>query len=328
MIRRLALLALVASGLSPGLVWRDAPAPADPAAGVALRRLDPGQSGLGPFAVEGVWELASSDSRFGGSSGLAAIGRDRLLAVSDDARVLTIDLDSAGLPRRFVLGDFLPDAQRTTKGERDVESLTRDPATGRLWAGYEGRNAIERRDADLALESARTVRPAAMRGWGDNSGPESLTRLPDGRFIALSEGPRRMFGAIHAAVLFPHDPTEDAAGVRFSLRMPEGYDPADMAALPDGRVLILGRKVSLIPPGFRNIVLLADPAAIRAGREWSGRILAHIAPPFPTDNYEGLAVMPAPQGGYPVTLWLISDDNQAQYQRTLLAKLRWDGVTR
>ena len=41
----------------------------------------------------------------------------------------------------------------------------------------------------------------------------------------------------------------------------------------------------------------------------------------PTENFEGLAVVPGQRGG--VVLWLISDDNQSAFQRTLLLKLLW-----
>ena len=50
--------------------------------------------------------------------------------------------------------------------------------------------------------------------------------------------------------------------------------------------------------------------------------LARIDTPFPSDNYEGLAVVD--EGGGSWSLWLISDDNFASYQRTLLLKLHWD----
>ncbi|MCP9221895.1 esterase-like activity of phytase family protein [Erythrobacter sp. LQ02-29] len=322
MIGRLALLALIAIGLSPGLFWRDDPPPYDQTSGVVAKRIAAGMQRLGPFAVEGVWQLLSENDRFGGYSGLVALSPNRLLSVSDAGRMMTITLED-GAPKQFAMTSFVRETEDSAKNTRDVEAITRDPASGRLWAAYEDSNAIERRSRTLAPE--RKVRPPEMRGWGKNTGPEAFTRLADGRFLVLSEGSRRMFGAVHPAVLYPDDPTTGVAGLRFSIRMPEGYDPSDMAALPDGRVLILGRKVRLIPPGFRTMVMVADPAGIRRGAEWRGTVLARIDPPFPSDNYEGLAVVPAADGGYPVTLWLISDDNRMQIQRTLLAKLRWDG---
>jgi len=77
-----------------------------------------------------------------------------------------------------------------------------------------------------------------------------------------------------------------------------------------------------IPPFFRSKLLIADPRDIAPGRPWPWRELATFHGPVPRDNYEGLAIVPDSTG---VTLWLISDDNQAPYQRTLLLKLHWQG---
>jgi hypothetical protein len=50
-------------------------------------------------------------------------------------------------------------------------------------------------------------------------------------------------------------------------------------------------------------------------------VLGTIDGGLPRDNFEGLAVVPETDGA--LTLWLISDDNTAALQRTLLYKLRW-----
>ena len=39
------------------------------------------------------------------------------------------------------------------------------------------------------------------------------------------------------------------------------------------------------------------------------------------ENYEGIAVLPREAGGF--TIWLISDDNRAALQRTVLVELEW-----
>jgi len=91
--------------------------------------------------------------------------------------------------------------------------------------------------------------------------------------------------------------------------------------LPDGRVVILLRIVDpLSPPFFEAMLVVADPADIAAGREWRWSKLADLEGSVPRDNYEGLAIVPDPSG---VTLWLISDDNYAHFQRTLLLQLHW-----
>ena len=185
---------------------------------------------------------------------------------------------------------------------------------------YERANLIERFDAEL-VPTGR-VRPPEMRGWPPNMGPEAITRLADGRFVVLSEGSPRWFPADLPALLFPADPIRGARAERFRFRPPESYRPVDMAVLPDGRVLILLRRLVVdLPPRFEAKLVVSDPSAIRPGERWSWREIAHLTEPVPMDNYEGLAVE-AGEGGR-LVLWLISDDNKATFQRTLLLKLLW-----
>ena len=101
------------------------------------------------------------------------------------------------------------------------------------------------------------------------------------------------------------------------------FSPTDMAQLPDGRVLILMRRlVWPFPLRFACRIVIADPAAIRAGAVWQGTEVAKLSSSLPVDNFEGLAI--EPRGGGRVTVWLISDDNHAATQRTLLWKLAVD----
>lgn len=96
-----------------------------------------------------------------------------------------------------------------------------------------------------------------------------------------------------------------------------------MAQLPDGRVLIVMRRlVWPFPIRFAVRLMLANPADIRPGQEWRAIDLGGIEDPALLDNYEGLALVPRPDGL--VTGWLISDDNGAALQRTLLLKLQID----
>jgi hypothetical protein len=166
-----------------------------------------------------------------------------------------------------------------------------------------------------------SVAPAAMRDWSTNGGPEAMVRLADGRFIVLEEDPRWLSAGGSAGLLFPSDPVAGARPLEFTFVPPLGYHPSDMAALPDGRVVILLRALDPpFPPLFKGMLIVADPAGIAAGRAWPWRKLADLAEPLPLDNYEGLAAVPDADG---VTLWLISDDNFAHFQQTLLLELHW-----
>ncbi|MDD3799832.1 MAG: esterase-like activity of phytase family protein, partial [Novosphingobium sp.] len=102
------------------------------------------------------------------------------------------------------------------------------------------------------------------------------------------------------------------------------YRPTDMAQLPDGRVLVLLRRlVWPMPPRFAGKIAIADPAEIRKDGTWTGKVAANLASPLPTDNFEGLAVETGEDGE--TIVWVISDDNTARSQRTILLKLRWLG---
>ena len=72
------------------------------------------------------------------------------------------------------------------KADRDSESMTRDPATGTHWVGFENSNEIWRYDDDFTRATGR-VAPPTMRGWSENGGAESLLRLADGSFVTVSE---------------------------------------------------------------------------------------------------------------------------------------------
>lgn len=275
---------------------------------------------LGPgLTLERAWVVKSKGDGFGGYSALVSLGGGGLLALSDFGRYLRFSDPSRGDPQPR-MGWFL-NKEEMDKRRVDSESLTRDPATGNLWAGYEQTNSILRTDPFGG--NPRSVRPAAMRDWPSNGGPEAMVRMADGRFIVLAESRDGWFSSTGRALLFPFDPVAGAKPVRFSYDAPAYSEPTDIAQLPDGRVLILHREIVLnVPPGFSSKIVLADPAAIRAGQVWKGKTIATIEPPLPSDNFEGLAVEPLADGN--AVVWVISDDNQIAFQRTILLKLRWN----
>ena len=270
------------------------------------------------ISLMGAWHLTSGSNLFGGYSALLATGGDTLTAVSDVGQSLRFgrpDL-APGSPPQFSRIPPIIDH----KDGQDIESATWDPRSGARWYGYEGRNLIRRFDPGETVGAA--VAPKAMRRWAMNGGPESMTRLADGRFIVLAEDPPWLSTGARTGLLFSSDPVSGAAPLEFAFRPPIGYDPSDMAALPDGRVVILLRVVDpTSPPFFRGMLVVADPATIARGREWRWHKLADLTDPVPRDNYEGLAIVPDATG---VNLWLISDDNFARFQRTLLLELHWD----
>jgi hypothetical protein len=325
-LKRCLLPGLLALLLVPGLYWRDEPPAPDFRQIVRFEAINlPDEDlrqvgGEGGPVLEAAWQITSPNDDFGSYSALVALDGDDFLAVSDRGKEMRFRVRGSA-PQLVSLGP-IPFNNGIAKYEQDAESATHDPASGQTWIGYESANSIRRYSPNM--DRMAVVEPPIMAGWSANSGPEALERLPDGRFIVLSEGAEDWSARSGAGVLFPGDPVDSASGVPigFSLPLPEGMRVTDMAALPDGRVLILLRGIKIgFSPRFTAQLVLADPATIVEGEPWTWEDVGTIDPPIPLDNYEGLAVTEADEGR--LNLWLISDDNDMFLQRSLLLKLGW-----
>jgi hypothetical protein len=310
-MRRRLLIVLITLGLAPVIWLREAvraPNVSQSLAAIALPL--PHQSSRGPFRLTGAWQLTSANTAFGGFSALVRTGPGRLAAFSDGG--VRLDMPVPGqvgavriAPLQFRKSGF--------KASRDVEAATLGP-DGTIWLALEGRNIFMRWPSGASAPVA--VPAPELAGWSENSGPEAMTRLSDGRFLILAEDG----GPAHAGRLLPRAPYGIDRAIRFRFIAPDGYRPTDMVQLPDGRVLVLLRELRWpMPPRFGTQLMLLDPAAIRAGGEWRGDVLASFDGTGLEENYEGLAIEPAGNGR--ITLWMISDDNAAATQRTLLLRL-------
>jgi hypothetical protein len=312
----LAAFVLLATFAPPAMQHREPP----PAvtlvrfAPTALDIEDPGVKRLGRLAFLGAWALTSNDARIGGISALHVEGGEAL-AISD-----------AGWRIRFPLpgGRAVVRAQVSMIGEgpgpagdksnRDVESLV--VHGGQAWIGYEQGNSIWRYGR-TSFERRSSAVPPAIGQWSDNSGPEAMVRLADGRFLVLAEGS----GGESEAVLFAGDPAEAGTpALRLRYRPPEGYRVTDAAVLPDGRLLLLNRKVGLFEGFTAKLTLAALPGPGRRALI-AGGTAAAFEGNVTRDNLEALSV--AREDGRTI-LWIASDDNYNPLQRTLLMKFALD----
>lgn len=285
---------------------------------VALPQPDRLAAQLGAFHLERAWEMRSRTHLYGSYSALLMRPGGEMLALSDSGNFLRFKAPGES-QRQSSIGK-LPLSDGDAKVDRDVESATQD-GSGMIWLGLEGQNAVFRMNS--AFEIERRVRPESMRDWGVNTGPEAMTRLADGRFVLLREGFVDWSDHLHQAVMFQGDPTEYPDGQRFVFDGPSGFSPTDMAQMPDGRLLILMRRLTWpMPQRFAGRIAIGDPKAIRPGQPWHVTEVARLSSDLPIDNFEGLAIVPRTDGR--LTVWLISDDNYSPLQRTLLWKLSVD----
>ncbi|MGE7207523.1 esterase-like activity of phytase family protein [Sphingomonas sp. NPDC019816] len=295
---------------------------------VTLDPRDPARRRLGALTFLGGVALRSRDPAFGGYSSLVVTG-DRFLLLSDGGNIVHFRMGADWRPRGLHFGN-LPAGPGIgwQKQDRDSESLVRDPRTGTLWVGFEGYNQIWRYSPDFTRAQGY-VTPRAMAGWPVNGGAESLARMPDGRFVTISEeatatsaqrkGLKVAAASTRQGLIFAGDPLRFRPR-RFLYQVSPGHDVADAAALPDGSLIVVERGFRL-PFRFSNRITLVPADAIAPGRLAKGRLLAELDTPLIHDNFEGVAV--TREGGATI-LWLVSDDNQSVLQRTYLLKFRLD----
>lgn len=289
---------------------------------VPLDPLQPARTRVGRLQFLGGIALAAPVPAFGGFSGIL-VQNDRFTLQSDGGTVLQFRMgDDWHVRDAHYLN--LPGGPGTgwEKADRDSESVTTDPATGRIWAGFERWNAIGRFSPDL-MHLERLVAPRAMANWPTNGGPESMVRLADGRFVVISETARPAGGPRGGrdALVFARDPTvSPRPRFHFVYRPPRHFDPSDVTELPDGRLLVLDRRFQL-PFRWSAKLVIVVRNEVRPGRQAIGHEVATLAAPLTSDNYEGVAV--THEAGA-TNVWLVSDDNQLSLQRTLLMKFRLD----
>lgn len=315
-------LALLAAGIAVAPPALALLAPVDPlglaVTPVPLDHADRAHVRVGALTYVGGWQLRGADRRFGGISSLT-VQDDRLVGLSDSGVAFWIEPHPGGVALRRIHALPKGPPGDVPKVALDSESSTYDPASGRIWAGFETSNQIWRYAPGLTRAEAH-VAPPAMADWPGNRGPEAMVRLRDGRFLVFEEtGAVRRDGA-NEALLFPGDPTSGVSPIRFAYRPPQDFAITDATELPDGRVLLLHRDFSLTQ-GARAALTVFDPREIAPGKLIEGREIARLAPPLTVDNMEGVAVT-REQGR--TIVWIVSDDNFNPLQRTLLLKFALD----
>lgn len=271
----------------------------------------------GTLQLLGAWQLRGPDRNLSTLSGLAQT-RGGFVAVGDRGGVLWFARPDRPGPWHARLTRLVHLNWRKYRYPTDAEAALVDPHTGDLVVAYEDAPMLERYSPDLARR--RRIAMPALAEWSENQGPEAMTRLTDGRTMIVGETHARWLDRTrHPGLLFPDLPRSGENPARFELFMPAGYRPSELAQMPDGRVLVLGRHFSLA--GFRSVIAIFAAEDVQPGAVITPRVIARIADPRLRDNYEGMTVTREADGSQMV--WLLSDSNETVWaQRTLLLKLR------
>lgn len=283
---------------------------------------DPQRRQFGALEFRGGIQLTSSFRHFGGVSAIRVEPNgQRFLALTDKGYWLRgrITYDGAA-PSGIADAEMAPilgadGRPLAARGWYDTEALAEDGGT--IYVGIERVHQIVRFDygKDGLLARGRPIPlPPEMRTLPANRGIEALAWVPKGMalggtLLAISERGLDEAGDMRAFLIGGPSP-----GL-FTVKRSDDFDVTDAAITPDGELLILERRFSLLRGPAMRIRRLAL-AAIAPGAVVDGQTLIEADAGYQIDNMEGLSVHRASTGE--LVLTLVSDDNFSSIQRTLL----------
>ncbi len=281
---------------------------------------------FGRFDWRGGLKLTSASDYFGGFSGLAVIDKGRVLVTVSDAgfwmtaRLAYADGRLSGLesgrvgPLRALKGKVLE-----RRRDRDAESIgviSSNGASAGLIIGFENNARVGRfdlRPEGVSPPSAYVDLPKAMGALRSNNGIESIARLDagplSGSYVAFAETKTDDSGKRVGWVF------SGKSSRTLKLAPIGNYDISDIAAMPDGGILVLERRFRW-SEGINIRIRRVSPKALQDSSPILGETLFEAGSGTVLDNMEGIAVHRSEAGETIVTL--ISDDNFNFFQSTVL----------
>jgi hypothetical protein len=284
-------------------------------AALTLNPDDKAQQTVGRLRWRGGHEVTSSAGNFGALSDLTlSADGTSLFAVTDEGRWFSAELAYDGASgfrglRAGRMGYLHDPAGKLLSGKyhQDAEALARLP-DGSLLVAFERDHRLWRYQNGLDKTPQAFPAPPGLAAAGLNAGIEAMVSLADGRLLAFSEGEgtkgtfaawlRETDGSWHDLALAP-------SGL---------FRPTGAALLPDGDVLLLERRFTLLGGLGARLSRIAA-ADVKPGALLKSTELAELRSPLTLDNFEGVGVHLAPDGSTRITL--LSDDNFNPLQRTL-----------
>ena len=255
---------------------------------------------FGRLDWRGGLKLTSASDYFGGFSGLAVIDRGRaLVAVSDAGFWMTARLTYDG-GQLSGLGSGRVGALRAIKGktlerrrDRDAEAIgvvSSSGASAKLVIGFENNARVGRFDLGPEGVSPPGVYidlPKAMGALRSNNGIESIARLDagplSGNYVAFAET-KTDDGGKRIGWVF-----SGKSSRTLKLAAIGNYDISDIAAMPDGGILVLERRFRW-SEGINIRIRRISPKALQANSPILGVTVFEAGSGTAIDNMEGIAV--------------------------------------
>lgn len=310
---------------------------------VALQGVNPTRKTIGDLTLVGGFHLLSSDTRFGGLSGIDITDDGRLLVVSDVGDFVWFDLADDGVtPTGASIAAMRDDKGVSLRGKTDADAEGLALNDGVALVSFEGNHRVLAYNLGKCGPAARgvpindTLLPNAFAREkltvDRNSGVEALAISPDWMLFAGIEQKLAKGAALSTRAM--EGPPE------FDLRLGAGAPELvslDVLAGDDGETLtvyslhrstnaLATNAIILLETPFTRALDQANLPAHRLSetgershvryRPGASRQLAAMNLFVTIDNFEGVAARRLPDGR--VRLYVISDDNFASSQRTLL----------
>jgi hypothetical protein len=287
---------------------------------VPLDAANPAKTTVDGFVYAGGLALTSTDtSRLHGLSDLAIGGDNQLTAISDDGDLFEAKLQLDATGRLVGL---------TNTKLQPLKGLDGQPLQGKTQADAEGLAVMPNGDRLVSFERDHRIwlYPVGPDGsWGtprpvpkpatvfpDNEGMEALAAYPiagpDAYLVGGEEGEVWVCRLSAACTALPPQ-----SGPDFT------WGLTGFAAFHGSAIATLHRGFDPIRGWRANVRFISDPTKSATLQRTVASLRLEGA--IPHDNFEGVALSQSPSGA--TRIYLISDDNSAANQRTLLLAFDW-----
>lgn len=292
---------------------------------------NPGRKMFGKLTWRGGVVLRSSAGPFGGYSGLAvSADGSELLALSDRTSWLNMKVTERGGRLAGVSDARIgalqlraewdnPEPARDLEDAEALAPLHHGKLVGPYYIAFEGEHRIHRYEFDGTDFSAPTGAlnlPESALRLPDNKAIESLAFLRDGPYegaaLAFSERRAHISGDSLGWMF------RDGEVEQLRLKRSGQFDITDIAALPDGGLIVLERNFAGLIQGVFMRIRRVAAEEIAPGARLEGEVLYETESGHMVDNMEAIAVHT--DSGGRIILTIMSDDNYNPLQRTLLMR--------
>ena len=276
---------------------------------------------FGRLEFLGGMELSSSHEKFGGISAFRFVNKNRFMALTDKARVITGTLERDGSTPTG-LSDVrikrIKDSKgRTITGKNDKDSESLAISGGHFFVGYERNDRIVRllyKKRSLFADTGYEI-DLNVYGFPSNKGPEALALHPQtGELFAFAEHALNADGN-HRGFAIKGGKVQR----EITVKLRDGFSLTDADFLPNGDLILLERYYNPFLGAYMRLRLI-DKKTLLEQDVIDGEVLIDADNSYEIDNMEALDISKMPDGSTRLTL--VSDDNFSGNQRSLLLEFK------